>query len=424
MSLDLFVFWLFIAVGTTNLLHFGFYLVGANLYDIWQFKRTTQKRPRAKRPLVSIVIAAHNEEKVINRTLESLAKVKYRKLEIIIVDDGSTDATRKMVREFMAAHPKVNLRLAFKRKNVGKGRALNHGIQRYAKGDLVMTLDADSTLQPDAVGNAVRYFDDPSVAAVAANVRIIEEPSILSILQMLEHMIGYRSKKAYAMTNSECIVGGVGSTYRRSIMQQVGFYDTDTLTEDIGLSMKVTALGNKHYRLVYAADVVAMTEGVATFRALLKQRFRWKYGMLQNMLKYSYLIGKTDGKYSRTLTWYRLPMAFISEFFLLLEPIILAYVLYVSYLLQSPGAIMGSYILITIYLALNLLPDEHSSRKRRFRLALYAPIAYFIFYIMNLVQLTAIIRCIVKSPQLLKRRAVDGTWHSPERRGTAEAVLS
>ncbi|HSE61802.1 MAG TPA: glycosyltransferase family 2 protein, partial [Candidatus Saccharimonadales bacterium] len=232
------MFWIFMGASIINTLHIGFYLVSANLYDIQQFKRQSLiRRSNKKLPKVSIVISAHNEEKVIERTLQSLVKVKYPNLQVVVMDDASTDNTAGVILRFAEKHPKFDLTIRYKRQNVGKGRALNSAIQRYAKGDLVMTLDADCVLHPMAVRNAVRYFEDPTVAGVAANVRIIREPGVLSLLQVLEHMIGYRSKKAYSVTNSECIIGGVGSTYRREILEQVGFYDTDTLTEDIGLSM-------------------------------------------------------------------------------------------------------------------------------------------------------------------------------------------
>jgi len=100
------------------------------------------------------------------------------------------------------------------------------------------------------------------------------------------------------------------------------------------------------------------------------------------------------------------------------------HVLYLSYLFQNPSSIIGSYVLITIYLLLNLLPDEHTDRKHRFRLAMYAPIAYFIFYIMNLIQLAAIVRCVFKGNKLLSRQKVKATWRSPERSGAAHVSFS
>lgn len=413
------LFWLFTVASVMNTLHIGFYLISANVYDIRQFKLAKKKRPRGTLPLVTVAISAHNEEKVIIRTLESLLRSRYPRVQILIMDDASTDNTSQLVNNFISNHPKADITIRYKTKNVGKGRALNSAMQRYAKGEFIMTLDADCILHPEAIRNAIKYFDDPKVAGVAANVRIIREPGVISLLQVLEHMVGYRSKKAYSLTNSECVVGGVGSMYRKSVLKTVGFYDTDTLTEDIGLSMKVAAQGNKNFRLVYAADVVAMTEGVPTFKALVKQRYRWKYGMLQNLIKYAYLIGKTDHKFTRSLTWYRLPMAFLSELMLLLEPFILGYVLYVSYVMQNPASVVGSYGLITIYLLLNLLPDEHTDAKGRTRLLLNAPAAYFIFYIMNIVQFTAIVRCLAHSKSLLARQQHVGTWKSPERSGIA-----
>jgi len=425
MSFELILFWLFVIAGLFNLAHIGFYLAGANLYDIKAFKlKAKNQKTRKKLPLISIVFATFNAEKVIARTLESLTKLKYPNYEVIVVDNGSADSTRKLIRSFIKEHPKFSLRLIGKKQNVGKALAINYGAKNYAKGEFVMTLDDDSVLHPNALRNVVRYFDDPNVAGVAANVRIIEEPSVLSILQMLEHLISYRSKKTFTVTNCELIVGGVASTYRHNLLKKIGYYDTGTMTEDIGLSMKITALGNKQHKLVYAADVVAATEGVDTFKGLLKQRFRWKYGCLQNIIRYKNMLGNSDKKYSRMLTHYRMPMAFIGEVMLLLEPLLIGYMLYLSYSLQSVELIIGSYALITAYLLLNVMPDEHTTLKQRLRLALYAPFAYFIFYIMNLVQISAAINCLLKGKSLINQTPHSGTWRSPDRRGNTAMVFN
>src|SRR5579884_1576561 len=150
-----------------------------------------------------------------------------------------------------------------------------------------MCLDADSILHPSAIERAVSYFSDPKIIGVAANVRVIGNRTTLGKLQQFEHMIGYRSKKFYSLSNCEFIVGGVASTYRKSVLKKVKFYDDDTLTEDIGLSLKLIAKeGNRRRRVTYAADVVALTEGVSSFNDLLKQRYRWKMGNLQNLYKF------------------------------------------------------------------------------------------------------------------------------------------
>lgn len=422
-----FLFYLFIAISVIDIIHLGLYLVGANYYDIWQFRRTARAKKRDHhklRPLVSVLIPAHNEESGIIRCLDSVRKNTYRKLEIIVVDDASTDNTRKLVRDYIAKHPNRNIRLMYKRKNVGKADALNHVLRNGTNGDLIMALDADSVLHRKSISNAVSYFDDPKVVGVAANVRILDSLSVLGLLQKFEHMIGYRSKKFFSVTNSEFIVGGVASTYRADILQKVRFYDNDTKTEDIGLSLKIVSRGNKEHRIIYASNVLAMTEGVPTFKALMRQRYRWKLGSIQNLIKYRGLVANPNRRYSLGLTFYRLPMAFIGELMLLLEPLAVGYVIYVCYLLFNPSMLIGAYMTITVYLLLNLWPDEHMSVAKKIKMSLYTPMMYFVFYLMNIVQLAAIFRCITNYKQTFNRTQVNNNWVSPKRTGEQQIQFS
>lgn len=341
MDFVLVVSWLFIGVSILYVVHFALYLMGANFYDVWQQRRKSLVSawyPGRNREecaataasadgsltevpgLVSIVVAAHNEESVIIRTLDSILRSTYRFFEILVADDASTDNTGQLVRDYQLRHPDVDLRIIEMSHNVGKGAALNAALRKLARGQYVMTLDADSIIEPDAISNALSYFDDPDVAGVAANVQILHERSMISILQRFEHLIGYRSKKLYSLLNCEFVVGGVASTYRMRVLRKVGFYDTDTQTEDIGLSAKITRLGNRRFRMVYGADVVAKTEGVLTLRALAKQRHRWKYGSIQNLVKYRRMMLNPSRRYTRSLTFYRMPMAVLSEAVLLASP--------------------------------------------------------------------------------------------------------
>jgi biofilm PGA synthesis N-glycosyltransferase PgaC len=435
MDIALVIFWLFAFVSILYVVHFGVYLVGANFYDVWQQRRKGLRGvrlPEAYEPecaatatwtrrgipevpgLVSIVIAAHNEESVIVRTLDSLLRNTYRSVEVLVADDASTDLTGRLVRDFQVRHPEMDLRIVRMHKNVGKGAALNAALRRHARGQFVMTLDADSIIEPDAITKALSYFDDPYVAGVAANVQILEETTVLGLLQRFEHMIGYRSKKTFSLANCEFVVGGVASTYRMRVLRKVGFYDTDTLTEDIGLSAKITSLGNRRFRMVYGADVVAKTEGVLTLRALAKQRYRWKFGSLQNLIKYRGMILNPSSRYTRTLTYYRMPMAVLSEFTLLVSPLAWTYAVHWSLVTQTPALIIGAYATITAYTLLTVWMDENLTVRERARLSIYAPTAYFLFYIMDLVQLTAALRCIARSRGLFQRPEIN-TWKSPQR---------
>lgn len=442
MDIPLVIFWLFAGVSILYVVHFGLYLVGANFYDVWQQRRKGMRSVRLPRHheeecaatatwtrralpevpgLVSIVIAAHNEEPVIVRTLDSIRRSTYRSFEVLVADDASTDLTGRLVRDYQVRHPEMDLRIVRMRTNVGKGAALNSALRRHARGQFVMTLDADSIIEPNAIRNALSYFDDPYVAGVAANVQILEETTVLGILQRFEHMIGYRSKKLYSLLNCEFVVGGVASTYRMRVLRKVGFYDTDTLTEDIGLSAKITSLGNRRFRMVYCSDVVAKTEGVLTLRALAKQRCRWKYGSIQNLIKYRGMTLNPSRRYTGTLTYYRMPMALLSEFTLLVSPLAWTYAVYWSLVTRTPALILGAYATITAYTLLTVWMDENLTARERARLSIYAPTAYFLFYIMDLVQLTAALRCIARSRGLFRRSEIN-TWKSPQRAGSVVVV--
>jgi biofilm PGA synthesis N-glycosyltransferase PgaC len=450
---DLFLYLLVVA-NLFSLIHIGFYMVGANVYDIFKFRKSysdSVKKRRYKTPhptLVSVVIPAHNEARVIRRTLDSVLASTYKNIEIIVVNDGSTDKTNEIVKKYIKRVKKSpKLRVAtylpkdgravklkkryirsylskcriklINQKNQGKAAAMNNAIKNQAKGRYVMCLDADSILHPQAIERAAAYFKDNSIVGVAANVRIMENRTILGKVQRFEHMIGYRSKKFYSVTNSEFIIGGVASTYRKSMLKKVKFYDNDTVTEDIGLSLKIIALnGNKKHRVVYASDVVALTEGVNNFKDLLKQRYRWKKGNLQNIFKYRHLIGNYEPlKYSSALTLYRLPVAIISEIILMLEPLIIGYIVYLSFTYHTIGIVLGAYATITIYTMGVLWPDEHLGVKDKFKMSFSALFIYVLFFIMDTVQIYAISKSFMKFKQIIHRESGPSVWVSPKRSG-------
>jgi len=412
--------YVFLITGMINTLHLGMYIAGANFYDMWQYKRRARmpKRPQSRLPSVTVVVPAHNEQLVIERCLDSIRKTRYAHLQVVVHSDCSNDATVSLVRAYKKKYPTFDVRVIDRRKRVGKAGGVNYCIKKYATGELIMTLDADCVIHPTAIKNAVRYFVDPRVMGVAANVRILDKRSVLGILQQFEHLIGYRSKKFYTMANCEFIVGGVASTYRREILKQVGYYGTETQTEDIGLSMKIVALGNRTNRIIYASDVVAMAEGAHTFRALLKQRYRWKMGSMQNLLMHSRLLANTSRQYSRSLTLYRMPMAFLSELILLMQPFVLGYIFYLSIVYHTFGFFFGAYLTITLYVLATIWPDEHMHWRRKLVKSGLAPTLYFAFYIMDVVQVSAIVRCLLHPSQVaLKGNEQQAAWAPPTRAG-------
>lgn len=422
------IIYLFGITSALYIAHFGFYLIGACIYDIWQSLRQRRQEQLmgavTYQPLVTILVPAHNEEKVIERCLESIFASRYPRLSVIVVNDASTDNTRQILHNYAKAHREQSLRVVNKRRNGGKAIALNYALRRYVTSELVMMIDADSLLTPESLEHAVAYFTDPSIAGVSANVQIITQHTILGVLQKFEHMISYQSKKVYSIANCDYVIGGVASTYRTRVVRAVQFYDTDTQTEDISLSIKIVARGNRSHRLIYGADVVALTEPVATFGALLRQRYRWKYGSIQNLIKHSYLIDVITTRHTPMLTTYRLPMAVVTEFALLLLPLTWLYAVYITLAERSPLLVIGAYLLITFYTFLTLWYNTYLRRRERLFLSLYVPVMYFVFYIMDIVQITAVIRCLLQANRLRRHENTGSRWASPVRLGNELSVAS
>lgn len=447
---NLAILWLISIFGLINFIHISLYIASANIYDIRQLRRKTRARKQSEhatefKPKVTVLIPAHNEQVGIIRCLETVSRSTYKNISIVVIDDASSDKTSKLVREFIARHSKkVSVRYTVKDGrtmrqyfrpttdippiclltrpvNSGKAAGLNYALKYAVDKGLTMTLDADSALDPHAIENAVAYFRNPSVVGVAANVKIMPQKTAIGMLQKFEHMVGYRSKKFYSLVGCEFVIGGVASTYRYEVLKDLGFYDTDTATEDIGLSMKIAASGNRKHRLVYASDVVASTEGVQTFKSLLKQRYRWKLGTLQVLYKYRWMLFNPSRKYTKSLTFYRLPMAFLSEIMLVLQPFLLAFVLASAISHQTIGALFGAYLTITVYIMWSLWPDEHHTIREKLALSAWAPVMYFIFFVMDFIQVHAIFRCLSDIHKVIRLEQRNVTWVSPERIGTATA---
>jgi peptidoglycan-N-acetylglucosamine deacetylase len=231
-------------------------------------------------PFVSVIVPAYNEEKVIAQTIDSLLASTYPRLEIIVVDDGSSDRTGAVVAERFNNEPRVRL---FNIPNCGKADALNYGL-RYAKGEVVVGLDADTFFERETIGMLARRFADPTVGAVAGNVKVGNRNNLITRLQALEYITSQNlDRRAFAGLNCITIVPGAVGACRRSLLSQCGGWLSDTLAEDQELTINIRRLG---YRITYEENAIAWTEAPETVRDLVKQRFRWSFGTLQCMWKH------------------------------------------------------------------------------------------------------------------------------------------
>ena len=394
-------------------------LIASDVYDIKAI-RTKRLKRRHYKPLVSVIIPAYNEETGVLRTVESVLANTYKNKEVIVVNDGSKDKTKAVLRSFQRKNPGAIK--VIHQANAGKAAALNRGIQKWARGSLVMVLDADSVLHPDGLAKMVEHFRDKRVLASASNVKIISTKKVYGIAQRFEYLISYRMKRALSVLNMEYIVGGVGSTFRKSALLKVGGYDTDTITEDIDLTVKlIREYGNKFYRINYAADCLTYTEHVLTFRSLVRQRLRWKYGRFQTLIKNHGMIFNRSGKYNKRLTWYVLPYALFGEFILFCEPILIGYIVYTTLSFGDWSSILSVYLIVTIFILLLLLGEETEKFIAKVGLSLSLPFAYFLMYILSAVEFAALCLSIKKVKQLIKKEQHSASWEHVER--TSESVV-
>jgi cellulose synthase/poly-beta-1,6-N-acetylglucosamine synthase-like glycosyltransferase/peptidoglycan/xylan/chitin deacetylase (PgdA/CDA1 family)/spore germination protein YaaH len=231
-------------------------------------------------PSVSVIIPAYNEAKVICQTIRSLLDSDYATCDIVVVDDGSRDATAQRVYEDFSAEPRVHL---FTKVNGGKSQALNYGIaQTHA--DIVVTLDADTVFRRDTVRKLVRHFVDPQVAAVAGNAKVGNRINLLTNWQALEYIASQNlDRRAFALLNCISVVPGAVGAWRRELLVRAGGFAEETLAEDADLTLALLRLG---YKIDYEAEALAFTEAPDTVRAFVKQRFRWMYGTLQAAWKH------------------------------------------------------------------------------------------------------------------------------------------
>ncbi|MEO8413067.1 MAG: glycosyltransferase [Ginsengibacter sp.] len=231
-------------------------------------------------PLVSIIIPAYNEEVNAIRTVTSLLAQDYPQLEFIFVDDGSKDATYSKVVAHFITNPKVQV---YTKPNGGKASALNFGIQK-SSADIVVCIDADTQLKPDAVTELMKKFDNENVAAVAGNVKVGNQINMITRWQSIEYVTSQNfDRRAFDLLNCITVIPGAIGAFRKDAILIAGGFTTDTLAEDCDLTMRLHRQG---YTIRNCTTAISYTEAPETFSQFLKQRFRWSFGVMQCFWKH------------------------------------------------------------------------------------------------------------------------------------------
>jgi cellulose synthase/poly-beta-1,6-N-acetylglucosamine synthase-like glycosyltransferase/peptidoglycan/xylan/chitin deacetylase (PgdA/CDA1 family) len=267
--------WLLIPIGVLSLLRAIVILSLARRHA--RTARDGRSLPGNLAP-VSVLVPAFNEEVGIEGTIRSVLMSTHPTVEIIVIDDGSTDRTAAVVESM--GEPSVKL---IRQANAGKSAALNAGIAA-AHHDLVVMMDGDTQFEPATITALVSQFDDPAVGAISGNTKVGNRKRVLGRWQHIEYVMGFNlDRRMYDLLRCMPTVPGAIGAFRKTAVADAGGLSSDTLAEDTDLTMAIQRAG---WKIVYEERALAWTEAPASLTALWQQRYRWSYGTMQAMWKH------------------------------------------------------------------------------------------------------------------------------------------
>jgi cellulose synthase/poly-beta-1,6-N-acetylglucosamine synthase-like glycosyltransferase/peptidoglycan/xylan/chitin deacetylase (PgdA/CDA1 family) len=343
---------LFTLAGVITLLRLAV-LVGFAQVHVRRIRRAHRRRAHPWRaagsqpPPVSVVVPAYNEEASIAATVRSILDTDYpAPIEVIVVDDGSSDRTSQIVAGLNL--PQVYL---VRKENGGKPSALNAGIAR-ARAQILVLVDGDTVFQRDTIGNLVGPLADPAIGAVSGNTKVANRRGILGRWQHIEYVIGFNlDRRMFDVLQCMPTIPGAIGAFRRAALAGVGGVSNDTLAEDTDLTMAVCRHG---WRVVYEETALAWTEAPSSIRQLWRQRYRWCYGTLQAMWKHKGAIIE-KAPFGRRCLSYLLAFQVLLP---LLAPAVDIFALY-GLVFLDPGRIA---LIWTIFVAVQALAGAYALR--------------------------------------------------------------
>lgn len=347
---------------------------------------------------VTVIVPAYNESAGIEAAVRSILASTHP-VEVIVVDDGSTDGTADIVEAL--GLPGVTV---IRKENGGKPSALNAGIQA-AGHDLVVMVDGDTVFEPDTVRALIQPFADPRVGAISGNTKVANRGGILGAWQHIEYVVGFNlDRRLFDVAECMPTVPGAIGAFRIEALRNVGGVSDDTLAEDTDLTM---ALCRDGWRVVYQEDARAWTEAPATLGALWRQRYRWCYGTLQAMWKHrgAVLQKGAAGKLGRRGLGYLFVLQVLLPLF---APVVDVFALYGLIFLDP----LRIGVLWLVFLAVQFLMAAYAFRLDRERLGpLWTlPLQQFVYrQLMYLVVIQAVVTAVA---------GVHLRWHRMERYGS------
>ena len=244
----------------------------------------TPSAEESYQPRVAVLIPAYNEEKVIVRTVRAVLASTYPNFHVIVIDDGSRDETLQITRRAFAAEEASGRVLILSKPNFGKAEALDYGLKHLEDEEIFVGIDADTVIAPDAIERLVPHFLNPKVGAVAGNAKVGNRVNLWTRWQALEYITSQNfERRALNTLGAVSVVPGAIGAWRTSAVIEAGGYRSDTVAEDADLTMALLRCG---YRVEYEDLALAYTEAPVNASGLMRQRFRWSFGILQAVWKH------------------------------------------------------------------------------------------------------------------------------------------
>jgi peptidoglycan-N-acetylglucosamine deacetylase len=320
-----FALWNFVSKGIVWIFFLGDLLMTGRLLFIGALAITDRvKQGRAEpptdtayyKPSVAVLVPAYNEEKVIVRTVRAVLASDYPHLRVIVIDDGSKDKTLEVARQAFLKEEATGRVIILTKPNSGKADALNFGLEHLQDEEIFVGIDADTVIAPEAISRLVPHFLNPKVAAVAGNAKVGNRVNLWTRWQALEYITSQNfERRALNTLGAVSVVPGAIGAWRTSAVREAGAYHTDTVAEDADLTM---ALLRRGYRVEYEDLALAYTEAPVNANGLMRQRFRWSFGILQSVWKHSAVFARKGA-----LGWVALPNIVIFQILLpLVSPFI------------------------------------------------------------------------------------------------------
>lgn len=259
-----------------------FYVFGALLWKRQMAKETNPTELAAQPDRVSILIPCYNEKDVIENSLKNFESIDYKNIEVIVIDDGSSDETFDLAKQFSETS-KIDIKV-LRQKNMGKACALNLGIQQ-ATGNYIFCADADSLIDSKALTYGLRAMkQNPSISAVAGSVRVLDPKNLIQSYQEIEYSLGDVQKSFLSHSGAVNIIPGPAGLFKKSALEQVGGYETEqkTFAEDTELTLRLLAANHK---IIFEPRMFSWTQAPEDMQTLIRQRYRWNRGIYQALRK-------------------------------------------------------------------------------------------------------------------------------------------